>query len=247
MSIEQIQSLELKLESPLDLEIDRSKSLADGSEAAVVNGSALVAFGPDIELQTQQDILYSMQIAAGAANGKADRETDIAGWYTEYVRVLELTGWVVRNWSPSRRKTSEAEVDLAEVALDLLALAITGPALAVMKAAVTAMREMADDDGMIRLFEHYGANDRIGNFQFGAVERGAGKELNLGVAAYQFTLRERRKKIIFVKWHEKQVELWGGATSATFNEAAYAKVRQVVESKLDSDRLKAFAALELSL
>ena len=243
--VNQIRGLDVAIESPLHLDIALSRDFTDGAASASVNGSAVVAFSAGIPLQTQEDILYSMQVAAASANKKADRQTNIEGWYLEYIRVLELTGWVVRNWAPTRRSIDQAEVDVAQVALDLLATAITGPALTVMKTAVTAMKSMADDDGYIRLFEHYGADGSVGNFQLGAVEEGAAGELNLGLGAYQFTMSERKKKILFIKWRTQEVKLWGGASNAVFSRAAYNEVRDAVKEKLGPSRKDAIARLDL--
>lgn len=244
-SVAQIYALDLMLEPAIDFGIQRSRDFSDGAASAAVNGSSVVAFSQGIPLQTQEDILYSMQIAAASANKKANRQSNIEGWYIEYIRVLELTGWVIRNWAPTRRSIDEAEVDVAEVALDLLATAITGPALVVMKAAVDAMKSMSDDDGYIRLFEHYGADGSVGNFQLGAVEEGAAGDLNLGLGAYQFTMSERKKKILFIKWRKQEVKLWGGACNAVFSRAAYDDVRQAVKDKLGPSRQDAVARLDI--
>lgn len=243
--IDNIRGLDLMIETPMDFDIALSRDFTDGAAGAAVNGSAVVAFSAGIPLQTQEDILYSMQIAAASANKKANRQSDIEAWYLEYIRVLELTGWVVRNWAPTRRSIDEAEVDVAQVALDLLATAITGPALVVMKVAVDAMKSMADDDGYIRLFEHYGADGSVGNFQLGAVEEGAAGELNLGLGAYQFTMSEQKKKILFIKWRRQEVKLWGGACNAVFSRAAYDEVRQAVKDKLGPSRQDAIARLDI--
>lgn len=246
-NVSAIEALDLELPAVPDIDIDRSKSIGDGDAAAAVNGSAVVAFGTGISAQEREDILYSMQLAAAASNKKANRETEIAAWYNEYIRVLGLTGWVVRGFAPQRRTMAEGDVDVDQVALTILAAAITGPALQVMKVAIEALKGMADDSGQIRLLEFYGADGKVGNFQLGAVERGAGDELNLGIGAYQFVMKQRKKKILFIKWRRQDVDLWGGAANATFNPAAYATVRKTVLERLGPSRIDAIAALDLAL
>jgi hypothetical protein len=247
MSIEAIRALEIAAPAREDFGIERTRDLADGEEAAVVNGSAVVGFGPGISAQAQEDVLYSMQLAAARANKVASRDSDIEGWYHEYIRVLELTGWVVRGFAPVARVLDEGEVEMDKVALTILSAAVTGPAVAVLQAAVKALEGMADDSGFIRLFESFGQSDDVGNFQLGAVERGAGEELNLGIGAYQLKTRVRKKKILFIKWRRNEVDLWGGAANATFNQAAYATVREAVKEKLGPGRVDAIAALDIAL
>lgn len=244
MSIASIQTLKL---APLDLtdfEIERTKSVG-GQPSAVVNAGSLVGFEAGITDEEQEDILYSLQLAQRAASGVADRFTQIKEWYTEYVRVLGETGWALKNFDLNAQRVDQSDVEVAKAALEILAAAATGPQSAVLLAAVKALQGMAKDDGFITLFEHYGAQGLIGNFQVSDVQRGANRELSIVTGAFQIKMAERQEKLLFVTWHKKGVSVWGSATKASFNRAIYAEVRDTIKQMLGKEARKAIAALPL--
>lgn len=243
-NIKVIKSLTLAPLDVPDVEIDRAKSVA-GERAAVINAGSIVAFAAGISEAEQEDILYSMQLAQRAASGVADRYAAVKDWYREYVRVLETTGWVLKGFNPNAQKVSESEFEMAKAALKILLAAATGPQSAVLMAAVTALEGMAKDDGFITLFEHFGAEGKVGNFQVGAVSRGDAGELATVIGGFEFDMTEVQRKFLFFKWHNKAVSVWGDATTAVFNRAAYAPLRELVRERLGSEARKAIASFPL--
>ena len=216
-----------------------------GAEAAVINGSSVIAFAAGIDPAIQEDILYSFQIANRAADGVANPDDDIDKWFREYARVLQLTGWTGVSRAPQRQQTVEGEVELAKEALALIAAAIAGPAPAVLKLAIETMGKMADDSGFIKLFEHYGVRGSIGNFQLGQVDRGAGGDLAMTAGAFLMKLKETRQKFLFIKWLRKDVTIWADVQKMVFSPAQYAQVRKAVVEKLGSSANDAIADLDL--
>ena len=103
-------------------------------------------------------MLYSIQFAQRAASGATDRYKAVDDWYKEYNRVLEMTGWVLKGFAPTKQKVAEGEYEMAKAALSIIAAAATGPQSAVLVAAIKALEGMADEDGFITLFEHFGVD-----------------------------------------------------------------------------------------
>lgn len=244
MSVAAIESLKLAPLDLLDVEIERTRS-SDGAPSAMVNAGSLVGFDAGISDAEQEDILYSLQLAQRAASGVADRFTQIKAWYTEYVRVLTETGWALKSFDLQSQQADQSETELAKAALQILAAAATGPQSVVLLAAIDALKSMAKDDGFITLFEHYGSQGLIGNFQVSEVQRGPDRGLSIVTGAFQIQMTERQEKVLFVTWQRKGVSVWGSATKASFNRTQYAQVRDTVRKMLGKEARKAIAALPL--
>jgi hypothetical protein len=245
MTLEAIKALDV---APLDVPhivIERAKSIS-GDPSAAINGGSVIAFVAGIKAQEQEDVLYSMQLAQRAASAVANRYREISEWYQKYTEVLELTGWVVTEFSPAEQELAEGQYEMAKAALSIIAAAATGPQTAVLAAAIKALEGMAKDDGFITLFEHFGAKGLVGNFQIGAVERGASGHLSTTLAAFQMNMAEHQKKFLFFKWRTRDIKVWAHAQSAKFNYDHYAPMREEIRQKLGRDARKAIAALPLA-
>lgn len=216
-----------------------------GGEAAAINGASVIAFAAGIDSQTQEDILYSIQIANRAADGVAKAGEDMAAWFGEYARVLRLTGWTVTGIAPQQQTTSEGDVELAKEALGIITAAIGGALPVVLAAAISAMQKMADSSGFIKLFDHYGNKGKIGNFQLGQVDRGVGGDIGMTAGAFFMTLTEKRENFIFIKWHSKDVTIWADVQKNVFSKSQYANVRAAVIKKLGENANAAIADLNL--
>lgn len=234
--------------APLDLPeitIARAKGVG-GAPSAMVDAGSIVAFAGGVDAQDQEDVLYSMQLAQRAASGAADRYTKIDDWYREYSRVLQLTGWIVKGFAPVKQSVAEGEYQMAKAALEIVAAAATGPQTVILTAAIKALEGLAADDGFITLFEHFGIEGSLGNFQMGAVERGPDGALSMTLGAFQMTMSENQKKFLFFKWRTRDVTVWADAQAAVFNRKHYATQREQVEQMLGKDAQKAIAQLHLA-
>jgi len=248
MSIAYIQSLELAPLDPPDVQVERFRGVG-GEAAAAIDAGAIVAFGDGVPAQAREDILYSLQFAQRAASAAADRYTAVQAWYEKYVNVLAATGWVLTNFNPSKQQADRTEVEVAAAALEIVAAAAAaagGVVSAVLPAAIKALRGMAKDDGFITLFEHYGAKGNIGNFQLSDVQQGAGGKLSIVTGAFQIRMAEQQNKFLFFTWREKGVSVWGDATTASFNQALYAELRETVRTRLGGEARKVIAEIPLA-
>ncbi|MDM0029867.1 hypothetical protein [Variovorax saccharolyticus] len=246
MSIEAIRQLAVAPLDMPDVEIERTKSVA-GAPSAAINAGSIVGFSADISEQEQEDVLYSLQLAQRAASAATSRYTAVQDWYKEYVRVLEMTGWVMTGFNLNAQKVDQSEIEVAKAALEILAAAVTGPQSVVLLAAITAMKSMAKDDGFITLFEHFGAQGRVGNFQMSDVQKAPDEAGTLFIVtgAFQIEMAERQEKFLFFKWHRKGVSVWGDAVRSTFNRTHYATIREAVRERLGKEGRKAIAGLPL--
>jgi hypothetical protein len=233
--------------APLDLkgvpDLPRARSVG---EAAVVNAGCIVAFGGSVSAQDQEDILYSLQFAQRAASARADRYANIEDWYKIYVDTLQLLGWTLNHFTPNAQTVAEGEFEMAKAALKIMVAATAGPAAAVLAAAIQALEGMAKKDGFIRLFEHFGSNGRVGNFQLGTVDREASGALACTLGGFQISMKENKEKFLFFKWRNEDVKVWADAAGATFNRSYYAGRREAVVQRLGEDADKAIADIPLA-
>lgn len=245
MSVETIQSLALAPLDPPPVRITRYRGPA-GRPSAAIDAGSIVAFAGGISAQDREDILYSIQFAQRAASAVADRYEAVEAWYKQYVDVLAQTGWVLNGFNLSTQQADESQVEVAKAALQILAAAAAGPASAVLLAAIEALKGMAKDDGYITLFEHYGAKGRVGNFQISDVQAGEGNQLSIVTGAFEIRMMERQEKFLFFTWNKEAISVWGDATRASFNRDQYARVREIIRSRLGVEAMKAIAEMPLA-
>ena len=246
MSAVDILALTLAPVDPSGISFDdfKFRSIA-GGEAAAINGPSVIAFAAGIDAQTQEDILYSFQIANRAADGVAKADTEMDAWFHEYARVLKLTGWTGTSLAPQQQNTTEGDVELAKEALGIITAAMGGVAPLILQAALKAMEQMADDSGFIKLFDHFGKKGSIGNFQLGQVDRGAAGELVMTAGAFLMKMKETRQKWWIVKWRRQDVSVWADAQKLVFSKAQYADVRAAVVKQIGATANDGIADLKL--
>lgn len=157
-----------------------------------------------------------------------------------------MLGWTLNHFTPSAQEVAEGDFKMAKAALKIMAAATAGPAAAVLAAAIQALEGMAGKDGFITLFEHFGSNGRVGNFQLGTVDREASGALACTLGGFQISMKERQDKFLFFKWRKKDVEVWADAAGATFNRSHYAGRRDIVMQRLGQEADKAIADIPLA-
>ncbi|MBB5986600.1 hypothetical protein [Sphingobium lignivorans] len=212
---------------------------------AAVNGSSLLSFVDGIEGTEKQDILFSIQFAARAASGKHDRFLETPAWYRRYIEVLEQVGWAGEQFVFKAVGEREGGVRMDSEALSVIAAIATGNQLTVLTESIKALRAMADDDGMIDLFEFQASSLLGGNFQIGAVEKSTSGLLSIALGGFYFKSFDNRKKFLFIKWHEKEVNLWTAAQRMVFNPVLYAAAREPIKKRL-TDAMDFIDTIELA-
>lgn len=201
---------------------------------AAVNASTLLSFVDGIEGAEKDDVLYSIQFAQRAASAAHDRYIETPAWYRLYVDVLEQLGWAGEQFAFTATGESQSEVQMDKEALQIISAIATGNQLAVITKSIEALGAMADEDGAIDLFEFQSSNVLGGNFQVGAVEKGANDLLSIALGAFYFRATERKKKFLFFKWRRKEVEFFTAAQRMVFNPGIYAVSREVVKERLQA-------------
>lgn len=220
-------------------------ALPDGVNAAV-NAGGILSFVDGVSPDEQSDILYSVQFAQRAANGAHDRFAEIRPWYAKYNEILEALGWVTEQDAFAAHAQAEGAFRMDKAALGVIAGIASGNQLQAITASVTALQQLAEDDGAIAVFDRFASTDGSGNFQIGAVQRSENGSLSMAHGAFYFRAVDRRRKFLFFSWGANQVNFWTAAQKMTLNRAIYATSREHVRRKLGEKAAAYIAAIDLA-
>jgi len=219
-------------------------ALPDDLQAAV-NVGTLISFVDGVEQQERDDILFSVQYAQRAASAAHDRFTETRSWYNKYIEVLELVGWAGEQFAFAELAQSEGELEMDKAALAVITAIATQNQLAVITESIKALEGLADESGAIKLFEHQTSAEGSGNFQIGAVQRGATGTLSLAIGAFYFRAGEKRRRFLFFKWGKQHANFWTAAQKMTFNTTLYSGLRETIRTRLGQTALDYIAELPL--
>jgi hypothetical protein len=132
-----------------------------------------------------------------------------------------------------------------QAALAIITAIATQNQLAVLQQSVAALSKLTEDDGTIQLFDFHSSMEGSGNFQLGAAQRTPNGAVSMAVGAFYFRSVDERKRFLFFKWGAQQVNFWTAAQRMTLNSDFYARRREEVVAKLESDAPKFIADLKL--
>ena len=214
--------------------------------AAAVNAGSLLSFVEGVDGQERDDVLFSVQFAQRAASAKFDRFDATRDWYGKYIEVLERIGWAGEQFAFTAKNQEQGEFRMDKSALAVIAAIATQNQIAVLTQSIEALESLADEDGALRLFDFQTANELGGNFQIGAVQKAPNGLLSMALGAFYFRAAERRRRFLFFKWGEKQVNMFTAAQKMTFNATLYAASREPIRARLGAEALSFIEAIELA-
>ena len=223
----------------------RSTVRAESAANAKVNVGSLVSFVDGLGEQEKNDVLYSVQLAQRGASGAFDRFTQTRSWYQKYVEILENLGWASEQFAFSLFDQREGEFRMDQAALAIITAVATQNQLGVLQQSVAALFKLTEDDGTISLFDFHSSTEGSGNFQLGAVQRSESGALSMALGAFYFRSADARRRFLFFKWGSREVNFWTAAQRMTFNLDFYARRRDDVIARLESDASRFILDLKL--
>ena len=226
--------------------IPESPPVAPPKPAAAVDANAFLSFVDGVSAQEREDILYSVQLASRGASAAHDRFKASEAWYGKYIEILERLGWTSEQFAFAKYAQSEGELRMDQAALAVIAAIATQNQLTVLNQSLNALKELAENDGAIRLFDFHTTAQASGNFQIGAVQKSANGALSLALGAFYFQSDDRRRRFLFFARGALEVRFWTAARKLTFNTEHYARQRQAVKEKLGASAHDYIADLEIA-
>jgi hypothetical protein len=203
-----------------------------GDAAAAVVAGSLVAFVPGESELHRQDVLQSLLLAQLAANAKAERHKDPAGWFRVYRSVWEQTAWVVEAGSTATRYLPQVSTFSAStVVRDAFRRRVAPEELAYVVAALDAFR--GDSDGSSQfVFECPSHSGGIGNFQvvLSAEEEGV---VSLRIAQVSFNVPKHVTRLMLEEF-TNNAQFQVGFLTLIQNEELYGKIRSSIAAKVES-------------
>jgi hypothetical protein len=214
-----------------------------GPSAAVVAGS-IVAFAPGISEQHHLDVLQSLLLAQLAANAKADRQKDPAGWFTAYRGVLEQTAWVVEaSAAAARYQPPFAKFTIATVVDDAFRPKIIAEQLPFVTATIAAFRS-DQNSGAQLVFECPSHSGGIGNFQVALASDGDGA-VTIWLAQISFNAPRHVVRLLQEEF-TNTAQFRVGFLALSMNEEVFARLRPALDAKLQDRFDGAVAPVQLS-
>lgn len=213
---------------------------------AAVNAGSILSFVEGLSAQQVEDVLFSVQFAERAADGRANRFTQTRRWYEEYVDMLQNLGWVTEQFGFTQYDQGQEDLQMDAAVIRIIASIATAQGLGIVTQALDALEGLADDDKRIEIFDFYTSEDLSGNFQIGAVQKAPNGVLSLALGAFYFKAVDRKKKFLFFSWGRESVNLWAAAQKMTLNGTYYDNIRQVVKSRITADLTQSLAEIQLA-
>jgi hypothetical protein len=204
-----------------------------------------LSFVDAIEPHEQSDILYSVQLAQRAADAAWNRFAETRTWYSKYNEVLEAVGWTTEQYAFTGHDQGEGSFRMDKAALGVITAIATGNQLQAITASISALEKLAEGDGAIALFDHYATADLSGNFQIGAVQKGANGSLSMALGAFYFRSTRKAQEASILSMGSNDVNFWAAAQKMTFNLAIYDKIRAAVEKKLGEKASDYIAGIDI--
>lgn len=227
-----------------DTEAGAAIALEQQKIKAAVNASSVVSFVENLTPTQKEDVLCSTLFAQRAANKRHDRREALDAWYRVYTETLEILGWALEGAPFEAHRSWDGEISFDRAALGIIASVATGNQLAILTETLDALRDLAEDDDRIRLFDLSTSQAEGGCFQIGAAEA-AGDVIGMAVGAFYYVSEDDRKNILFVSWGDSRLDFWAAAQRMSLATSHYADVREVVKERLGATRRRMIADIDI--
>ncbi|WP_099767640.1 hypothetical protein [Chryseobacterium sp. 52] len=173
-------------------------------------------------------------MAQRAASKAFPDEEDIFKWYGKYFEVLENVGWVLEGKDFSQFASTHSRFDVHKALLEILGAAVTAGQLAIVMKTLTAIKELAENDGRITFFERNTHTSNKGSFQLGIADEINGT-VSLAANAFILSTETTITKILFFTSAKNEAELHYCLAKATLNSSVYAVYREQIIAKLNNN------------
>lgn len=209
-------------------------ALATTRQQAAVVGSEVVAFAEGVPGAFRQDLANSTLLAQLVANRAVPDKTRIFDWYDAYFDALANIGWPVqeRNFAVYVESGQNFEAHKAIIAVLSTVLGPGATSLAMITGTLEALHSMDSDSPWITLFSRESMAADSASFQVSAVERGAGGEPFVTLAAFGLHAKTRLTQVLFFKARASDVTLRHCSTRITIDAAVAEAVRQPLREKV---------------
>ena len=208
------------------------RSTTDNQKQGFVDSGSLVSFTNRVKGQQKDDVLNAALFGQLAAEYQYNRETQTVQWYNYYSDVMEKIGWVMQDFEFQHYQVSGGKFSMDKVVIDILSAIATGDEIVVATEVLSALKNLADDDGRIVLFEHHSYNNQAGNFQIIPCNQDDSGQVVMALAGFHFQAKQDTTKFLFFEWDSDSVDIYKSVQVVTLNQDVYSAVRSSIVSRL---------------
>ena len=181
----------------------------DGTQAAVVD-SNLLTYAEGTPPEVKNLVASWMLFAQRAANAQVPGKEDPTAWVTAYYKVLEDTGWVIRNkdegWTTENVFGSQVHHNILA-----FAAAVLGPgaaALAIVTAAIKSLDDMNKDSPSITLFDRRGRTAKTVGFSVAnCTQKGPDEGPALDCVDFTIDAKQVLTKVLFFEFTQQDAKM----------------------------------------
>ena len=218
---------------------DKGKgAIADKKAQGFVNRGALLSYDAKVPKQVKDDIMDIFSLAQMAASYSYDRFNDTENWYKEYVKVMMMVGFNIKEFNFIKYDSKEPSFQISQAMTTFVEL-IAGGDQSIVDIATKTMNSLKEADSQtVELFGSSSTTSSNGNCQLGTVTvDGTGTVQMATIAAY-FSASEVKKNYFFFTYSNATLHMFKSADMYSFNTNQYARVRDVVQKKLGDSAKK---------
>ena len=208
------------------------RSTTDNQKQGFVDSGSLVSFTDRVKGQQKDDVLNAALFGQLAAEYQYNRETQTVEWYNYYSNVMEKIGWVMQDFDFQHYQVNGGKFSMDKVVIDILSAIATGNEIVVAQEVLAALKNLADDDGRIVLFEHHSYNNQAGNFQIIPCNQDDSGQVVMALAGFHFQAKKDTTKFLFFEWDSDSVDIYKSVQVVTLDQDVYTVVRSNIVQRL---------------
>ncbi len=239
----------LPLHNPSQTALDAGDAAASSAKsntaAAFADGNAILSFGPNIDNQTQQDVLHATlfsQLAANKTVLEKGEGKNGAVWFERYSSILGSIGWITENSEMGNHTFSGKKERVDAELLSVLGSIIAGSnVLNILKAALNGVNNLPQDSKRrFALFSNIKENLNFSYFQAGIVDKNE-NSIHMRLSSVTITGEVKDEEFLFFDFTSEESQLHYESFLLRFDQDIYAGVRSVISGLLSthaSDAIK---------
>lgn len=207
------------------------ESTESGKEQTYIDNKSLVSFVAAVPEQFRKDVLNSTLLAQRVADYFFPKNEDVLKWYDKYIEVITNVGWVIEKRDFAKYEDHSNAFEMQSAVISILTTLVGQNYALLIKDTLGAIKDLADDNKAIKVFEKNTHSLQKGHFQIGFVteENGA---VSMQIGAFLLDTKTNINKILFFKSDKDQTKLSFYALKCTLNEDVYSLIRNDILAKL---------------
>lgn len=215
---------------------------------AAIMGTGIAGFDKSMSKRSKRIVKNTYMYADLVALLKYPAASQKEQRYSEFMRLMKLSGWFAFSEPYNRYQTSSQKLTMDNVALGILHAAIGvavskgATALKVLSSvADTTMEALKSEPEALKLFENNSKKAEGGNFCMSTALEGADGDITMAIAAVQYFAHAQPTKVLFAEWSTSSVEIYNGAATMHMDEEDYLMVEPLLLKALAENRQKALS------